>query len=124
MSVRIRETIAQILGTDTENIRENYGRYYVLLRLGKEAAVVRKELVFYVATYETDDEAYARLIRDRVEFTPDLTTVSTKELSAELSRREGVRTIVYGPEDSVYICGNDGVIINDNGPVTVIINVD
>lgn len=54
----------------------------------------------------------------------DLSAVSTHDLHAELARRGGVREIVYGPEDNVYIAGNDGVIIDDYGPVRVLINVD
>lgn len=54
----------------------------------------------------------------------DLSRVSTAELHAELARRTGVRELVFGPEDGVLIAGNDGVIIDDYGPVRVLINVD
>lgn len=54
----------------------------------------------------------------------DLSAVSTADLQAELSRREGVTSHVFGPEDNVLIACSDGVILDDSGPVTVIINVD
>ena len=54
----------------------------------------------------------------------DLSSVSTAELHAELVRRTGVRELVFGPEDNVLIAGNDGVILDDYGPVRVLINVD
>lgn len=54
----------------------------------------------------------------------DLSQVSTADLHRELARRTGVREIVYGPEDNVYICGNDGVIIDDYGPIRVLVNAD
>ncbi|WP_449600309.1 hypothetical protein [Paenibacillus sp. Marseille-Q9583] len=54
----------------------------------------------------------------------DLSTVSTADLQAELSRREGVRTHAFGPEDNVFLADSDGVILNDCGPVTITINID
>ncbi|WP_179087381.1 hypothetical protein [Paenibacillus odorifer] len=54
----------------------------------------------------------------------DLSTVSTADLQAELSRREGVKTYVFGPEDNVVLADGDGVILDDCGPITVTINVD
>jgi hypothetical protein len=54
----------------------------------------------------------------------DLPNVSTAELQAELSRRKGVRTIVYGPNDNVWIADGSGMILDVNGPIIVTINVD
>ncbi|MGF7045700.1 non-homologous end joining protein Ku [Paenibacillus sp. DS2015] len=54
----------------------------------------------------------------------NLTQVSTHELSAELSRREGVKYYVYGPEDYVFIANSDGEDVGHYGPATVLINID
>lgn len=54
----------------------------------------------------------------------DLSGVSTAELQAELSRRAGVKSYVFGPEDNVLIASNDGIILDDYGPMTLSINVD
>jgi hypothetical protein len=54
----------------------------------------------------------------------DLSHVSTAELQAELSRREGVRTYVFGPEDYVYVADRDGNDVGHIGPAIVTINVD
>jgi hypothetical protein len=48
----------------------------------------------------------------------DLSRVSTAELQAELSRREGVRTLV------VYVTDIDGNDVGHSGPAIVTINVD
>lgn len=54
----------------------------------------------------------------------DLSTISTADLQAELSRREGVKTYVFGPDNNVVLAYEDGVVLDDYGPVTVTINVD
>lgn len=54
----------------------------------------------------------------------DLSRVSTAELHAELARRTGVRELVFGPDENVIIAGDDGYILDDYGPVRVLINVD
>ncbi|OMD27488.1 hypothetical protein [Paenibacillus odorifer] len=54
----------------------------------------------------------------------DLSTVSTADLQAELSRREGVTTYIFGPENNVVLASGDGVILDDYGPVTITVNVD
>lgn len=54
----------------------------------------------------------------------DLSNVSTAELQAELSRRTGVKSYVFGPEDNVLIADSNGVLLDDNGPMIVTINVD
>lgn len=54
----------------------------------------------------------------------DLSGVSTAELQAELSRRVGVRTYVYGPEDYVYVADKDGNDVGHSGPAIVTINID
>ena len=54
----------------------------------------------------------------------DLSTVSTADLHTELARREGVREIVYGPEDNVLIANSNGVVLDDYGPVRLLVNID
>jgi hypothetical protein len=123
MSVKIRQGIAQILGVDAESITERYGRYYLNIHAGKERTIVRKEIIFYQRTDETEEVAYARLVRDRVSLTPDLATVSTADLQAELSRREGVVTFVLDDEDSdfFYEYHDGGRVVEGavTGPVTM-----
>lgn len=55
----------------------------------------------------------------------DLSQVSTADLHRELARRTGVREIVVGVEDDVIIAlGTDGVVIDDCGPMRILVNVD
>lgn len=56
-------------------------------------------------------------------YTPDLSTVSTADLQAELSRREGVVTFVLDDEDSDFFYEyHDGGRVTEGavtGPVTI-----
>lgn len=61
----------------------------------------------------------------------DLSTVSTRDLQAELSRREGVTSYVMGPEDTADInvkCKGNGLATNTNvsftGPAIITVNID
>lgn len=54
----------------------------------------------------------------------DLSRVSTADLQAELSRREGVREYVIGPEDGAFIANTDGCLLNESGPFRILVNID
>jgi|GEM_PF-6717085 len=54
----------------------------------------------------------------------NLSRVSTAELHAELARREGVKEYVFGPEDNAILAGDDGYILDEYGPLRVLVNVD
>lgn len=54
----------------------------------------------------------------------DLSRVSTAELHAELARRKGVKEYVFGPEDNVIIAGDGGYILDEYGPLRVLVNID
>lgn len=53
-----------------------------------------------------------------------LTNDSTLALQAELSKREGVTTVVVGPEEKAALVMPDGTQRAIRGPATVSITVD
>ncbi|WP_249436131.1 BC1881 family protein [Paenibacillus sp. Marseille-Q4541] len=53
----------------------------------------------------------------------DLSGVSTKDLTKEIMRREGVETLVLSPEDEFSIVTDRGKI-KDCGPAILLINRD
>ncbi|AWB45287.1 BC1881 family protein [Paenibacillus sp. CAA11] len=61
----------------------------------------------------------------------DLSTVSTADLQAEISRREGVKSYALSTEDSAEInvkCNGGGLrtntFVNFSGPAVITINID
>lgn len=56
----------------------------------------------------------------------DLSTVSTRDLQAELSRREGVESLYLGPYDRAEVTGYFGssTEITIVGPAIITVNID
>ncbi|MDK8188982.1 BC1881 family protein [Paenibacillus sp. UMB7766-LJ446] len=54
----------------------------------------------------------------------DLSKVSTKALSAELEKREGVRKIALTPEAKASLTGLFDLPVSIEGPATILINHD
>ncbi|WP_339273752.1 BC1881 family protein [Paenibacillus sp. FSL W8-0426] len=63
----------------------------------------------------------------------DLSTVSTRDLQAELARREGVSTLTLGPYERVKVTDYGGGLVemySDRreftivGPATITVNID
>jgi len=59
----------------------------------------------------------------RLVLTNDLSKVSTKELSEELEKREGIKVYKFGVEDEFSVTGKNGGC-KITGPATVLINQD